>query len=233
MKQLKRLLAFVFLLTLLWILFILIFSTLYPVATKVEQAAKIEVSERQSPYLRINQIPDLFAQAVIQTEDSRFYSHVGIDVIGIVRSAWTDVKAEQIREGGSTLTQQLIRNTIISPERTFVRKIKEMILAIALERFMSKDHIIELYLNVVYFGHGAYGAEQAANVYFGKSLAELSLPEWSLLAGLPNAPSAYDPYEAMELAKQRRRDVLVNLVSSHYITQSEADAAANTPIHLK
>jgi monofunctional glycosyltransferase len=232
MKQRTRFFALVTILLLLWLLFLLTFKTIYPVADKVEQAAKTEVSQRQSEYLSQYQIPKLFEQAVIQTEDSRFYSHFGVDAIGIIRSIWTDVKAKQLREGGSTITQQLIRNTIISPERTFFRKMKEIILAIALERNMNKDHILELYLNVVYFGHGAYGAEQAADVYFGKSLSALSLPEWSLLAGLPNAPSAYDPFVAMDLAKARQKEVLDNLLNAHIITLSEAETAAHVPIRL-
>jgi membrane peptidoglycan carboxypeptidase len=109
---------------------------------------------------------------------------------------------------------------------------KEIVLAIALDHFMSKDQILEYYLNVIYFGHGAYGVEQAAETYFGKPLKSLSLAEWSLLAGLPNAPSAYDPYIAMNLAKDRQHEILLNLVNSKTISQSEADIAFKQKIQL-
>jgi membrane peptidoglycan carboxypeptidase len=233
LKSIKRFFSFLIFFTALWLLFLFTFSTIYPIANKVNEAVAKQVAVNNSNYLNQNKIPKLFENAIIQTEDTRFYSHFGIDLIGIGRSIWTDVKSEHFSQGGSTITQQLIRNTIIAPEKTFYRKVKEIILAIALERFMSKNRILEDYLNVIYFGHGAYGAEQAADTYFGKPLNSLSLAEWALLAGLPNAPSAYDPYVAMNLAKERQHEILLNLVESKAITQIEADIAFKQKIQLR
>ena len=233
MKSLKHLFKLVIFFAVLWILFLFTFSTIYPIADKVKEATANKVTAINSRYLTQKQIPKMFEQAVIQTEDARFYSHFGIDLVGIGRSIWTDAIKGQLSQGGSTITQQLVRNTILSPDKTFARKMKEIVLAIALDHFMSKDQILEDYLNVIYFGHGAYGAEQAAETYFGKPLHVLTLAEWSLLAGLPNAPSAYDPYIAMNLAKDRQNEILLNLVNSKAITQSEADIAFKQKIQLR
>lgn len=201
----------------------------------VRQAVKINISKHDTTYSikDVKQVPSLFLDAVVDTEDERFYRHIGIDLIGIGRSIWMDIRQGQLSEGGSTISQQLIRNTILTQEKTWQRKIKEMIFAVALERSMSKQEILQHYLNVVYFGHGAYGAEQAAHTYFGKSISELSLVEWSVLAGLPNAPSAYDPYKAKDLAKKRQRQVLSKLVKNNRITQQEADRTARKKLELQ
>ncbi|WCK56482.1 transglycosylase domain-containing protein [Aneurinibacillus sp. Ricciae_BoGa-3] len=232
MKILKNLVLLIFVVGLLWESFLLTFSTVYPIAAQVRQAAATKIHARHSSYMKYGDIPGLYKQATIATEDRRFYEHFGIDIMGVGRSLFTDIQNRQPTEGGSTITQQLIRNTVLTQERTLSRKVKEMILAIALERFMSKQEILELYLNVIYFGHGAFGVEQASLVYFGKPVTSLSLAEISLLAGLPQAPTVYDPYKAMGLAKQRQQQVLSNLVQSHYITPEEAKQAANTPIRL-
>jgi monofunctional glycosyltransferase len=233
MKSIKRLFRLLIFLAVLWVLFLFTFSTIYPIADKVKEATLQQAAYNKSNYLTQDKIPKMFKNAIIETEDSRFYSHFGIDIIGVMRSIWTDVKSGHLSEGGSTITQQLIRNTIIAPDKTFYRKVKEMVLAVALERFAKKPTILEYYLNVIYFGHGAYGAEQAAETYFGKPLNSLSLSEWTLLAGLPNAPSAYDPYVAMNLARERQREILQNMVDSKDITQSEADLAIQQKIDLK
>jgi membrane peptidoglycan carboxypeptidase len=201
LKSIKRFIKLLIFFTALWLLFLFTFSTIYPIANKVNEAVAKQVAANNSIYLTQNKIPKLFENSIIQTEDTRFYSHFGIDLIGIGRSIWTDAIKGQLSQGGSTITQQLVRNTILSPDKTFSRKLKEIVLAIALDHFMSKYQILEDYLNVIYFGHGAYGAEQAAETYFGKPLNSLSLAEWSLLAGLPNAPSDYASLRGHEFSQ--------------------------------
>ncbi|GIM46943.1 hypothetical protein DNHGIG_24920 [Collibacillus ludicampi] len=187
-KTLKRLIVFVILVIGFFATCSFYFTEVFPIAANVRQAVHISVTEHESTYSTIDQIPLLFQKAVIDTEDRRFYQHFGIDLLGIARSIFVDLSARKPIEGGSTITQQLVRDTLLSQTKTLSRKAKEIVFAVALEQNMEKREILELYLNDVYFGHGAYGAAQAANVYFGKPLTSLSLPEWSLLAGLPNAP---------------------------------------------
>ncbi|WP_052948007.1 transglycosylase domain-containing protein [Aneurinibacillus tyrosinisolvens] len=213
--------------------FLFVFSTIYPVANRVREISNQKMIQNKSDFLPLQQIPKTFQMAIVDTEDRRFYSHFGVDPIGIVRSFFVDLEGNQVSEGGSTITQQLIRNTILTPEKTFTRKIKEAVLSVALDTFMSKDEILDLYVNVIYFGHGAYGAERAAQVYFGKPLSSLSLSEWSMLAGIPNAPSNLDPYSFMDRAKARQKEVLQHLVDAHYISQQVANAAYQQVLMLK
>jgi monofunctional glycosyltransferase len=233
MKILKRPLRLLLFIVGVWLLFLFTFSTIYPVADLVREAAHKQIAAHKSVYLSDQQIPRTFRLAMIETEDRRFYDHFGVDPIGIFRSIVIDLRGDQFSEGGSTITQQLVRNTILTPEKTLTRKIKEAVLAVALERFMNKQEIFDLYANVIYFGHGAYGAEQAAQVYFGKSLTSLSLPQWAMLAGLPNAPSELDPFQHMNQAKIRQKEVLSNLVETHFITEKEAEEAYQKKILLK
>jgi monofunctional glycosyltransferase len=217
----------------IWLLFLFTFSTIYPVADRVREAVQQQIAAHHSVLLTEKQIPKTFQLAMIETEDRRFYDHFGIDPIGIFRSILIDLQGDQFSEGGSTITQQLVRNTVLTQEKTLTRKLKEAVLAVALERFMSKQEIFDLYANVIYFGHGAYGAEQAAQVYFGKPLSALSLPQWAMLAGLPNAPSELDPFLHMKEAKTRQKEVLGNLVETRIITEQEADEAYQKNISLK
>jgi membrane peptidoglycan carboxypeptidase len=232
-KHIKRLIRWSFILFSLWSSFLFVFSTVYPAADYVRQAAKSEIAHHGERYLPLQQIPPLYQLATIETEDHRFFDHFGIDIWGIGRALLSDIQAGHLIEGGSTITQQLIRNTLLTPEKTVSRKVKEVVLAIALERFMSKKEILELYFNVIYFGHEAYGVDQAAKVYFGKPISSLSLAEWSLLAGLPQAPSDYDPYKDFRLAKDRQQEVLTNLVNVHVITEKKAEQAINQPLHFR
>ncbi|WP_380025553.1 transglycosylase domain-containing protein [Effusibacillus consociatus] len=227
----KRLLRIVIVLGGFWMVFNLFFSTIYPIATYVREDVKEKVAQNGGKYLSIKEIPIEFQLAVISTEDRRFYSHPGFDLRGIGRALYVNLE-QGPSQGGSTITQQLIRNTILRQERSVERKAKELALAFALETQMSKREILELYLNAIYFGDGAYGAEQAAQTYFGKPLAELSYPEWTLLAGLPNAPSAYNPYVAYDLAKKRQREVLMNLVETKRLTEKEALDYLEAPLHF-
>lgn len=178
---------------------------------------------RISPYVQ---------EAVVANEDSRFYSHIGIDPIGMLRALWVDIKNRQVVEGGSTITQQLAKNMFLSQQRTLPRKLKEILLALVIERRFSKQEILQAYLNQVYFGEGAYGVEAAAQVYFGKHASDLTLAESAMLAGLPRGPSIYSPYVDAQAALRRRATVLSGMVTQGYITAAQAAQAEAEPIQL-
>ncbi|MEG6508336.1 PBP1A family penicillin-binding protein [Methyloligella sp. 2.7D] len=179
------------------------------------------------------ELPPHLIEAVIATEDRRFYSHFGIDPIGLARAAWVDIMAGAFVEGGSTITQQLAKNLFLKPDRTIARKLEEMIYAIWLEKRFDKEQILELYLNRVYFGGGAYGVEAASQRYFGKSARDLNLPESAMLAGLLKAPSTYAPTRSRALANSRLEIVLQNMVEAGFISQAEAKQAAAEPLGLR
>ncbi len=173
----------------------------------------------------LSAMPDLLKKAFIAAEDSRFYSHPGIDLIGIARAMFKNIEAWDIVQGGSTITQQVTKSFLLTPERSFMRKFKEAILAYRITSTFSKDDILFLYLNQIYLGHGAYGVEAAAENYFGKSASELNLAECAILAGLPQAPSRYSPFRHPERAKQRQIYVLNRMAQEGYITDDEAKRA--------
>ncbi len=179
-------------------------------------------------YTPIDQIPKDLTQAVIAVEDTRFLEHPGLDIVGIGRAAWTNLKKGGRFQGASTITQQLARALFLTPERTYTRKIKELILAIKMEWVLTKDQILEMYLNQIYFGHGAYGIAAATLTYFDKSVTELSLPEAAFLAGLPKAPNTYSPYRNPDLAKSRKELVLHRMIEAGFITKEEAQTAIGT-----
>ncbi|KEO84446.1 transglycosylase domain-containing protein [Tumebacillus flagellatus] len=185
----------------------------------------------------LNEVPKWVSDGVVAVEDSRFYDHNGIDFRSIGRAIWKDILTGSAAEGGSTLTQQLAKNVYLTQDKTLSRKVKEVYLAAQIERNYSKEDILEMYLNRVYFGHGATGIKMAAEVYFGKGddMKDLSLSECALLAGLPNAPSAYDPYndQNVEAAIKRRNIVLDAMAKNGYITQDEADKAKQDKLVLK
>lgn len=183
-------------------------------------------------FVPLNKIPAHLKNAVIAVEDSRFWQHKGIDYIGIGRALIKDILHASLKEGGSTITQQLAKIMFLTPEKTIQRKIREAQLAIRLEKELTKNEILELYLNRVYFGHGAYGVEMASRLYFGKSVSEITLPEAALLAGLIKAPSTYSPYNNLVKAKERQEVVLARMEEEGYIKPSERTAAKNRPIHL-
>jgi len=180
----------------------------------------------------LNTIPDYLKQATIAIEDERFYEHGGVDYQAIGRALVTDVSQGRLAEGGSTITQQLVKKVYVSDERSFTRKLVEAVLATQLERIASKDTILERYLNTIYYGENAYGVETAAQTYFGKSVTQLDLSECALLAGLPQAPSAFSPKQDMPSALERRNTVLQKMADLGYIKQAEAHYAASEPINL-
>lgn len=175
--------------------------------------------------LPLAQIPRQMQDAVIAIEDERFYSHHGFDMIGIARSTVRNLTAGRIVQGASTITQQLARNVFLTREKTFTRKIKEIFLALQLERKYTKEKILEMYLNTIYFGHGAYGVEVAAQTFFGKGAGELSLAETAFLAGLPRGPSYYSPYSHFDRAKGRQEVILNQMAALGYIKPEQAAAA--------
>jgi len=172
-------------------------------------------------FVPISQMPKNLVQAILAVEDARFYSHQGFDSIRIIRAFLKNIESGRIRQGASTITQQLTRSLFLSSERTMERKIKELLLARKMEEVLSKDEILEIYLNYIYFGHGAYGVQVASKTYFGKNISEISLEEAAFLAGLPKAPNDYSPYRHPDKAKFRQRIVLKRMVDEGYISQTE------------
>lgn len=182
--------------------------------------------------VELREVPKQLVQALIATEDKNFYRHPGYDIVGLVRSMVANVLAGRVVQGASTLTQQLSRILFLSNEKTFTRKIKELQVAAQIEKTISKDKILEMYLNNVYLGSGAYGVKGAARIYFNKNLDELTLPEMALIAGLPQAPSVYSPYNNIELAKKRRNQVLGRMLKMKYINKKTYEEAKAAPIEL-
>ena len=180
----------------------------------------------------LENVPEQLKQALIATEDKNFYKHNGYDIFGIIRSSIQNVIARQAVQGASTLTQQLARILFLSNERTLTRKIKEIEVAARIEKTISKDKILEMYLNNVYLGAGAYGVSAASKIYFNKTLKQLTLPELALIAGLPQAPSIYNPYNNKDLAIKRRNQVLKRMLTMKYITKEEYDKAIDAPVRL-
>src|ERR1700674_1738220 len=183
-------------------------------------------------FVTLGQMPPALKQAAIATEEARFYSHFGVDPMGIARAVYQNFRRGRIVEGGSTITQQLAKVLFLTPDKSLERKLKEAVLALELERRYSKTRILEMYLNQVYFGHGAYGVEAAARTYFGKSVSELTLQESALLAGLPRAPSSYSPFEHPDGARRRREVVLRRMVEFGVLRDAESTRLAKTDLGL-
>ncbi len=181
----------------------------------------------------ISDISEVMQQAIISAEDKDFYQHPGFSLKAISRSLLADISKRNVAYGGSTITQQLVKNVLLNANKSFLRKYQEIVLAQEIERRYSKQEILEMYLNSVYFGEGAFGAEDAALTFFGKHVNELSLPEASLLAGVLPSPSRYDPLNGgYTYAKQRQSYVLSEMVQKRFITKSEADICTNCPTDL-
>ncbi|MFZ7201029.1 penicillin-binding protein 1A [Avibacterium avium] len=189
-----------------------------------------EVGEQRRIPMKLNEIPPKLIEAVLATEDSRFYDHHGLDPIGIARAISVAITKGGASQGASTITQQLARNFFLTPEKNIVRKAKEAILAIEIENTLSKDEILELYLNKIYLGYRAYGVAAAAKTYFGKSLDQLTLSEMAVIAGLPKAPSTMNPLYSLKRATARRNVVLGRMLEMQYISKAEYDEAINEPI---
>ena len=189
-----------------------------------------EFGEKKRTPITFDQIPTKFIQAILAAEDSRFYSHHGVDPKGLTRAFIELATTGSIQTGGSTITMQVAKNYFLSRERTFLRKFNEILLALQMERELEKNKILELYINKIYLGHRAYGIEAAANVYYGKSINELNLPQLAMIAGLPKAPSAFNPITNPSRALARRDWILSRMQELGYIDETSYQEAVNTPI---
>ncbi|QSO47647.1 transglycosylase domain-containing protein [Alicyclobacillus mengziensis] len=184
----------------------------------------------RSEQVPIRQIPASLQEATLAVEDARFYQHHAVSPRSMMRALWVDAKSGHVVEGGSTITQQLVKNLFLSQERTLTRKVHEALLSLQLELHESKQDILNQYLNTIYYGHGAYGVGAASLLYFGKPVSDLSLAESAMLAGLPKGPSIYSPLLHPDAAKERQRTVLDRMVQVGAITEHEADAAYQQPL---
>ena len=185
--------------------------------------------ENRSP-VTLDQVPTLVKRAILSVEDENFYSHAGVNLRATLRALFTNVQSGSVEQGGSTITMQLVKNALLKPEQTLDRKAHEAVLAYRLEQIMTKDEILERYLNTVYFGNGTYGVQAAAETYFGKSIGEVTWPEAALLAAMIRDPRDYDPFTNAPLAIERRHIALQRLVETGDLTQAEADLYAFTPL---
>lgn len=195
--------------------------------------AASELSSSRFTSVPLSRIPDELIYAIIAVEDQRFFDHWGVDVRGIIRSAWRNFRAGSVVQGGSTITQQLAKNLFFTSERTYTRKFNEIVTAYRIERQYSKEAILELYLNQIYFGEGTWGIQDAAKVYFGKDVQEITLSEAALLAALPKAPTYYSPFQNEQKAKERRNLVLLLLYEQNYLTKEAYEKAVNEEIILR
>jgi penicillin-binding protein 1A len=202
--------------------------------TRIYSADKVLLAElfleKREP-VPLEKIPTLLTAALVATEDRKFYKHSGVDLKGIARAIFKDIKAGEFVEGASTITQQLSKTLFLTPRKTLVRKLKEAILAFQLERRYTKDEILELYLNQVYFGSGAYGVESAAKIFFGKSAQDLTLAECALVAGMPKSPSRYSPLVNPDLALTRRNTVLQQMRNTGIISDADYQQAVKEALH--
>lgn len=193
-----------------------------------EESLEETVAEirRQENFTSLEEMPETYVQAVVSVEDHRFYDHFGLDLIAIGRAVVNDIKAGRYVEGGSTITQQLAKNLYFSQEKTMSRKAAEVFLALEIEQKYTKDEILELYVNSIYFGDGYYSVCEASEGYFGKPASEMNDYECTLLAGVPNAPSKYAPSKNLALAEKRQQKVISRMEACGYITEEETTLMA-------
>lgn len=201
---------------------------MYKVAIEnVPLEEKIEEIKGKEGYTKISELPQIYIEAIISVEDHRFYKHSGIDLIAIGRAIINDIKAMEFVEGGSTITQQIAKNEYFTQEKQLTRKVAEVFMAFELEKKYSKDEILEIYINTIYFGNGYYNVKDACKDYFGKTIDKMTKGECIMLAGIPNAPSVYNPKENLELAKQRQKQVADKMVEYGYLTEKEEKEILN------
>src|SRR5574343_269219 len=192
-----------------------------------------EFGEERRAVVNIQEVPDIMKQAILSAEDDRFYHHNGIDYVGVIRAAVTNVIGGGKRQGASTITQQVARNFFLTGEKTYTRKLYEALLSFKIENNLSKDQILELYINQIFLGQRAYGFAAAAQIYFGKPLKDISIAEAAMLAGLPQAPSAYNPVVNPNRAKLRQQYVLRRMHELGYINETQHTAALKEPLVVK
>ena len=197
------------------------------VLEKTSVADKVTQIKSQENYTELKDLPDFYKNAVIAVEDRRFYKHGPIDPIAIARAVFVNIKSWKLQEGGSTITQQLAKNIYFTQEKSALRKVAEIYMAYEIERNCDKDTILELYLNTSYFGDGYYCVNDASEGYYGKEPKDMNRNEASMLAGIPNAPSAYCPTKHLNLAKQRQVQVLDKMVKYKFITEQDKTEILN------
>ena len=192
-----------------------------------------EFGEERRNFVRIQDVPPLMKQAILAAEDERFYQHPGVDTVGVMRAAWSNIVSGGKRQGASTITMQVARNFFLSSEKTLSRKIYEALLSFKIENNLSKDEILQLYINQIYLGQRAYGFSAAANTYFGKELSDLSIAETAMLAGLPKAPSAYNPVANPKRAALRQQYVLRRMHELGFINDKQLESAQQEKLHVR
>ncbi|MBK5221386.1 MAG: transglycosylase domain-containing protein [Acidimicrobiia bacterium] len=180
--------------------------------------------------VKLDDVPDVVIDAVLAQEDRNFFSHSGLDPVSIGRALWTDIRHQRLAQGGSTITQQYVKNVYLTDDRTLMRKVREAALAVKLERELGKEEILERYLNTIYFGRGAYGIEAASRAYFGRPASQIGISEAAFFAGLIRAPESAEPTRFPEEADRRRNNALVRMVADGHITQDQMDEANATPV---
>ena len=198
------------------------FSHISPIAQRLQRAAEQKIRADHIHPLTFQQIPKTFRQAIIATEDRHFYWDPGIDPEGMIRAAFVDLRQGGFVQGGSTITQQLVDNTLLGKQKTLHRKILQAIYAIGIYDTVSKSEVLTLYTNLIYYGDGAYGLYNAAETYFGKPPSKLNGNQLTLLAGLPNSPHLFNPERALKLARERQDVVVESLVDTHKISNAKA-----------
>lgn len=225
MKKLGKILGFILLITIS--IMLLVIGNGYNMYKQAVEAVPIDkkvssIREKEN-YVSLSALPQMYIDAVISVEDHRFYRHSGIDVIAIGRAFINDVKAMSFVEGGSTITQQIAKNEYFTQEKKITRKIAEVFMAFDIEKKYDKNKILELYINTIYFGNGYYNIIDASLGYFGKLPKDMTDEECIMLAGIPNAPSAYNPKENVELARQRQKQVINKMIDHGYLEQEKAN----------
>ena len=230
MKWLKRILILVIIavVVIVGIIVFMGYKMFIDALNEMPLAEKVASIENSKYYIAINELPQIYLDAVVAVEDHRFYEHGAIDVVSLGRALLTNVKEKELAEGGSTITQQLVKNIYFSQQKSFVRKIAEIFMAIEMEKHYDKDKVLELYVNTSYFGDGYYGINRACNGYFKKKPMDMSLYEATLIAGIPNAPSIYAPTNNLELAEQRQKQVIYAMIQYGKIKAEEVSSIIET-----
>lgn len=226
MKLFRKLIKFLFIIILIGasICCIVGYSTYNQAVKEKPLLSRIEEITNKENYTKIDDLSKNYVNAVIAAEDHRFYDHGAIDIIGIGRAVFNNIKAKELQEGGSTITQQVAKNVVFSQEASISRKLGELFASFELEKNYNKDEILEIYVNTCYFGDGYYGIYDASYGYYKKSPKDLTLTEAAMLAGVPNAPSVYSPSVNPNLAKKRQKYVLNKMVEYGYINEKDINS---------
>lgn len=203
-----------------------------PLKPRLEAQVQLAEKTHHVHALSFDALPKTYVQAVISTEDRRFWWDPGIDPIGIIRSMVVDLSKQRFAQGGSTITQQLVDNTFLNRKKSLTYKLTQTLYAIGIYDTVPKKKVFEMYANIIYFGNGAYGLYNAAEMYFSKPPSQLNDGELTMLAGLPNSPSNFDPFYHLTAAKQRQAAVVQNMVDAGMLTKQKADAILKEPLRL-